>query len=72
MIKNPRTTVLGIVTIMSTCLMAAGSWAKGIPVDWTSFAIGVSSGLGLLHAADARAANGNGNHKPPPSEPPKN
>ena len=60
--KNPRTTVLGIITLLGACMSVAHSWAVGQPIDWNAFGIGITAGLGLIHAADGK--NGNGNAQP--------
>lgn len=52
--KNPKTTILGVLTIVITVANAAMALLKGTgPVDLASVIAAVSAGIGLITAADS-------------------
>lgn len=51
-----KTTVLGILTIVSVVLNGAIQFLSGHPVDYVSIIAAVTTGVGLIHAADNKPA----------------
>lgn len=51
---NWKTTIAGVLAVVAAIAGAGASWAKGIPVDWTSVGAAIMAGVGLVTAADAK------------------
>ena len=49
-----KTTILGIVTIIAAIATAAASYLKTGSADFTVLIGGISAGIGLIKAADAK------------------
>lgn len=54
--KSPKTTTLGILTIAAAALNYVIGLMNGHPVDMTATVTAISSGLGLIAAADHKPA----------------
>lgn len=57
--KNWRTTILGILTIVATLAHVGILYLHNQPVSWTELSAGLTAGWGLLHASDAKAVEKN-------------
>lgn len=51
--KNWKTTLLGVLTIIGAACGAGVSLLNGNPVDYPSLVAAVTAGWGLIHASDA-------------------
>lgn len=58
MLKNPKTTLIGILTVLSAIIAVALSFLKGIPINfveaWALISTGLA-GLGLIKSTDGKA-----------------
>lgn len=50
--KHPKTTVMGLLSILVALGNAAVNILGGHPVDWNATATAVMAGIGLITAAD--------------------
>ena len=53
--RSPRTTILGVLTIVGALTAAATQLLNGHQPDLATTSAGVLAGLGLIHAADNKA-----------------
>ena len=53
MIKNYKTTILGILAIVAAIIGAATSILNGLPVDYASIVAAIMAGIGLITAKDS-------------------
>ena len=51
--KSPKTTVLGILTILGALIHAAMLYQNGQPIDFSVTLTAISGGIGLIVAKDA-------------------
>ena len=52
--KNWRTTLLGILSIVAAVANAGVGWLNGQPIDFTALVAAILAGWGLIAAADAK------------------
>lgn len=52
--KDWKTTVAGILTIIGTLSAAGLSYLHGQPINATTTLAGVTAGIGLIHASDSK------------------
>lgn len=52
--KNWKTTILGVLSILAAIIGASITWLKGTQVDMTSLLAAVTAGWGLIHAQDSK------------------
>lgn len=71
--KHPKTTVLGFLTILTALSSAAVSVMHGQTPDWVQVGSAVTTGFGLMAAADGASVNAqqklNGTYPAPPLTP---
>ena len=53
MIKNYKTTILGVLAILSALIGAATAILNGQPVDYTTTITAIMAGIGLITAKDS-------------------
>lgn len=52
--KNPKTTVLGVITIALAVLTYVAGTLDGHPVDLTTTIASITAGIGLITAHDSK------------------
>ena len=53
--KSWKTTVMGILAILSAIIGGANGMIGGTPVDWTATITAIMAGIGLIAAKDSNA-----------------
>jgi hypothetical protein len=56
--KSWKTTVMGIMAILSALIGAAQGFIAGTPVDWTATITAIMAGVGLIAAKDSNVTGG--------------
>lgn len=51
--RNWKTTIAGVLSIIAACAGAGASYLSGGSPDWASVGAAVLAGIGLIKAADA-------------------
>ncbi|MBV6342777.1 hypothetical protein [Candidatus Magnetobacterium casense] len=56
--KSWKTTVMGVMAIITALISAATGIINGTPVDWTAIITAIMAGVGLIAAKDSNVTGG--------------
>ena len=56
--KSYKTTILGVIAILTAVFNGVTALINGTPVDWTMIISSISAGIGLIAAKDSQVTGG--------------